>query len=195
MIAECRRVDEVFESIRSLFQRGAQKRQPVNVSDIALEVLQSLHKELVECGITTQVELSPSLPLVEAHKSQLREVFSNLVQNAIEAMDTTPGGDKVLTLKTKLHNRDAVIVEVEDTGPGIDPKRLNNIFEAFVSTKSHGIGLGLAICRMIVERHDGQLTALSDGKCGASFKFVLPIKPVVDDTGTAEIEIETGRQH
>ena len=75
-------------------------------------------------------------------------------------------------MRTGLHNRDAIIVAVEDTGPGVDPKQLGSIFDAFFTTKSHGIGL--AICRMIVERHGGQLTAASDGNNGARFQFVLP---------------------
>jgi len=73
--------------------------------------------------------------------------------------------------------REAIAVAVEDSGPGIDPKRLDDIFGAFVTTKPHGMGLGLAICRMIIEHHGGELTASSDGKSGASLRFVLPIKP------------------
>jgi signal transduction histidine kinase len=118
--------------------------------------------------------------------NQLREVISNLVQNAMEAMDFITDRQKILTLKTKLQDRDTVMVEVQDTGLGIDPKRLNSVFEAFVSTKSQGIGLELALCRMIVERHDGQLTALSDGISGASFNFVLPIKSVPADTAARD---------
>ena len=72
----------------------------------------------------------------------------------------------------------AIIVAVEDSGPGFDPNNVANIFDAFFTTKSHGIGLGLAICRMIIERHGGQLTAASDGKNGAQFQFVLPLEPV-----------------
>ena len=163
----------MFDGIRGLFQRGAEKRQPVDVNDIALEVLEGISRELTERGVTSHTELAQHLPLVEANMNQLREVISNLVQNAMEAMDFTTDRQKILTLKTKLQDRDTVMVEVQDTGPGIDPKRLNSVFEAFVSTKSHGIGLGLALCRMIVERHNGQLTALSDGTSGASFNFIF----------------------
>jgi C4-dicarboxylate-specific signal transduction histidine kinase len=104
-------------------------------------------------------------------------VLSNLVQNASEAMASTTDRDRVLRLKTGLHNRDAIIVAVEDSGPGFE-KNLRSIFDAFFTTKPHGIGLGLAICRTIIERHGGQLTALSDEKNGAQFQFVLPIEPV-----------------
>jgi C4-dicarboxylate-specific signal transduction histidine kinase len=94
----------------------------------------------------------------------------------MEAMDSTSERDRVLRVKTGLHSRDAIIVAVEDNGPGFDPKQAGSIFDAFFTTKSHGVGLGLAICRMIVERHGGQLAAASDGKTGAQFQFILPTK-------------------
>jgi signal transduction histidine kinase len=92
-------------------------------------------------------------------------------------MDNTTDRDRLLRVRTGLHDRDAIIVAVEDSGPGIDPKQLSRIFDAFFTTKSHGVGLGLAICRMIVQRHGGQLTAASDGNNGARFQFVLPTEP------------------
>jgi signal transduction histidine kinase len=138
--------------------------------------LQSSREELAEHHVTTRTELASELPLISGHKRQLQQVISNLVQNAIEAMDYTTNRDRVLRVRTARHNRDAIIVAVEDSGPGIDSKKLGSIFEAFFTTKSHGVGLGLAICRMIVERHGGQLTVASDWNHGARFQFVLPTK-------------------
>src|SRR5262249_4295118 len=112
----------------------------------------------------------------DGHMGQVREVIFNLVLNAVEAMGTTPDRAPILRVRTLSRPRDAITVVVEDSGPGIDPTRLEDIFGAFVTTKAHGMGLGLAICRMIIEQHDGALTATSDGKNGASFQFVLPIK-------------------
>jgi signal transduction histidine kinase len=178
IIRDCDRASEVFDSIRALFQRGDQSRQPIDVNEIALEVLQSLQGELKGHSVTTHTELSSGLPPVVGHRSQLQQVISNLVQNASDAMASTTDGNRVLRLKTGLHNRDAIIVAVEDSGPGFDPKHSGSIFDAFFTTKSHGIGLGLAICRMIIERHGGELTASSDGKNGAKFQFVLPLEPV-----------------
>jgi PAS domain S-box-containing protein len=178
IIRDCGRASELFDSIRALFQRGDQSRQPIDVNEIALEVLQSLQGELKGHSVTTHTEFSSGLPPVVGHRSQLQQVISNLVQNANEAMASTTDRNRVLRLKTGLHNQDAIIVAIEDSGPGFDPKHLSNIFDAFFTTKSHGIGLGLAICRMIIERHGGQLTALSDGKKGAQFQFVLPVEPV-----------------
>jgi len=174
IISDCRRASEVFDSILTLFRREDQERQAIDVNEIALEVLQSSRGELAEHRVTTRTELASELPLISGHKRQLQQVISNLVQNAIEAMDNTTDRDRLLRVRTGLHNRDAIIVAVEDSGPGVDPKQLGSIFDAFFTTKSHGIGLGLAICRMIVERHGGQLTAASDGNNGARFQFVLP---------------------
>ena len=159
-----------------MFRRDDQERQAINVNEIALEVLQSSRGELAEHRVTTRTELASELPLISGHKRQLQQVISNLVQNAIEAMDNTTDRDRVLQVRTGLQNSDAIVVAVEDSGPGFDPKQLGSLFDAFFTTKSHGIGLGLAICRMIVERHGGQLTAASDGNNGARFQFVLPTK-------------------
>jgi signal transduction histidine kinase len=131
--------------------------------------------ELTEHGVMTHTELSSELPNVEGHKGQLQEVIINLVHNAIEAMNTETNRKRMLRIKTQLHNNDGIIVAVEDSGPGIDPKRLDEIFDAFVTTKAEGMGLGLAICRRIIESHSGQLTAFSDGRSGARFQFILPI--------------------
>jgi len=174
IIKDSRRASEVFDSILALFRREDQERQPINVNEVALEVLQSSRGELDEHRVTTRTELASELPLISGHKGQLQQVISNLVQNAIEAMDSTTDRDRVLRVRTGLQNSDAIVFAVEDSGPGFDPKQLSRIFDAFFTTKSHGVGLGLAICRMIVQRHGGQLTAASDGNNGARFQFVLP---------------------
>ena len=85
-----------------------------------------------------------------------------------------PVRSRVLQVRTQLRDPPAIVVEIQDSGPGIDPQRLDSIFGAFFTTKAKGMGLGLAICRMIIEHHGGRLTALSDGKTGALFRFVLP---------------------
>jgi PAS domain S-box-containing protein len=176
IMSNCRRASEVFDSITALFRRADHSRLSTDVNEIILEVLQSLHGELKDHGVATHTELASELALVDSHQGQLRLVISNLFHNAIEAMDTTTDRGRVLRVRTNLHGHNAIIVSVEDSGPGIDPKQLNRIFDAFVTTKAHGMGLGLAICRMIVQRHGGQLSALSDGKRGAQFQLVLPIE-------------------
>jgi signal transduction histidine kinase len=184
MVNDCGRASEVFDSIRALFRKVDQKRQPIDVNEITLEVLQSLRGELRDHGVTPHTHLASELPLVEGARSQLQQVVSNLVHNAIEAMDSTTDRSRVLRVRTELQGRDAIIVAVEDSGPGIDPKRLDSIFDAFVTTKADGMGLGLAICRRIVEGHGGQLSAFSDGKNGARVQFLLPIE--FSDTAPAK---------
>jgi len=96
------------------------------------------------------------------------------VNNAIEAMNATAKRHRILRVRTQLREPGAIVVEVQDSGSGIDPKQLDSIFGAFFTTKAQGMGLGLAICRMIIEHHGGRLTASSDGRTGALFQFVLP---------------------
>lgn len=174
IVSDSRRTSEVFDNIRALFRTADRVKQRVNVNEIIIEVLQSLSGELKDHGIIIQSKLMPELPSIEGNKGQLREVLHNLVHNAVEAMELTSDRNRMLRVKTELHGHDAIRVAVEDSGPGIDPKLLDRVFDAFVTTKTQGIGVGLALCRMIIERHGGQLSALSDGRNGAQFQFVLP---------------------
>jgi PAS domain S-box-containing protein len=167
------RASALFDGVRSLFGKIGQTRQPVNINEIIRETLQLMRAELAAYDVTAHTELATELPNVEGHKGQLQEVIINLVHNAIEAMSATTDRRRMLRARTQLHHNDSIIVAVEDSGPGIDPKRLDEIFDAFVTTKAEGMGLGLAICRRIIESHGGQLTAFSDGKNGARFQFIL----------------------
>jgi signal transduction histidine kinase len=176
MISESHRTSEVFESIRSLFGRAYQKREPVDVNEIVRDVLESVGRELIGNDITASAELA-ELPLVDCNRNQLRQVVYNLVQNALDAMQTLAGRKRILRVRTERRGGTAVAVVIEDSGPGINPSQVDSIFSAFVTTKSHGMGLGLAICRQIVEHHGGQLLASSDGMSGAQFEVVLPVGP------------------
>jgi len=176
IIGESHRTSEVFDSIRALFRKADEQRQPIDVNAIIRAVLQSSAEELKDRDVAVRTELMAELPRVVGHTGQLQEVVLNLTHNALEAMATTTDRNRLLQVRSARHGRDAIAVEVEDTGPGIDAKQLEGIFGAFVTTKSHGMGLGLAICRMIVEQHGGQLTASSDGTSGSRFQFILPIE-------------------
>jgi signal transduction histidine kinase len=167
------RTSEVFDTMRTLFRKGDEGRERIDFNKIIVEVLQLLQRELKDHEVETHSELT-ELPPVDGHRGQLREVIFNLVRNAIEAMDTTTDRSRVLRVSTELRGRDAIAVAIQDSGPGIDPQGLENIFTAFLTTKSYGMGLGLAICRMIAEQHGGQLKASSDGKSGALFQLILP---------------------
>jgi signal transduction histidine kinase len=177
MVTDGRRTSEVFDGLRALFRKVDQGMQPIDVNKVIFGVLQSLRTEMKNHAVELRSELSPDLPLVDGNGSQLEEVISNLARNAIEAMDTTTDRSRVLRVISEPRAGNAIAVAVQDSGPGIDPKRIDGIFNAFITTKSQGTGLGLAICRMIIQHHGGQLTASSDGKSGASFQFVLPIRP------------------
>ena len=170
----CVRANDVLANVRSLFEDAHGEQQPIDVNDLVREVLHLLREELSNYGVATHVEPAAELPRVMGHKVQLQEVILNLARNAIDAMSLVDGGRRALKIRTRRDGIGAVIIEVEDSGPGIDPGRLSGIFEPFVTTKPDGMGLGLAICSRIIEQHGGQLTASSDGKNGALFQIVLP---------------------
>jgi signal transduction histidine kinase len=174
--SESRRASQIFDNIRALFRSADPGQQAIDINEIAVGSLRILREELEDHGIATSIELTQGLPLVTGHGGQMQEVILNLVHNAIEAMDTVKDGRRVLLVSTGHHDRDAIAVAIEDSGPGIDPEKLESIFDPFVSTKPRGMGLGLAICRMTVERHGGQLSASSGKDKGARFQFTLPIK-------------------
>jgi len=181
IVANTHRASQILDNIRALFTRTDSCREPIDVNKISSQASRLLREQLKAHSITTHLELASDLPLVMGHKGQLQEVVINLLQNAIEAMNAVKDGRRILKLRTKRHGDDAIIVEVKDSGPGIDPADVNSIFDAFFTTKSNGMGLGLAICRMIIERHGGQLFASSDGTKGALFQFVLPTCEVHSD--------------
>jgi signal transduction histidine kinase len=186
VISDTHRANEVLEGIRVLFGKAGQEQEPIDINDTAHEALRLLHGELKDHGVTTHFDLASELPFVMGHRGQLREVVLNLVHNAVEAMGNVAEGSRLLQVTTQRRDADAIVLAVRDTGPGIDPKQLTGIFDAFFTTKSHGMGLGLAICRAIIEGHGGQLTAFSDGKRGALFQFVLPITSMSEGAATGK---------
>jgi signal transduction histidine kinase len=164
----------VIDGFRSLFGKADEEQQLVDMNELVPEVLESLHSQLKDHRVLVHVDLTPKLPLVSGNKSQLQEVVSNLIINSIEAMETTSLEGRLLLIKTEIQG-DNIAVAVEDSGPGIDKDQIGDIFTAFATTKPHGMGLGLAISRMIIDYHGGKLIAASDSKYGgASFHFVLP---------------------
>ena len=174
MVEESYRAGQVFDNLRALFGKAGGGHEPVDVNEVTLDVLRILGGDLRDHSITTRTELMSERPLIMGHRGQLQEVLLNLVRNAIDAMDAVKDGGRVLQVRTERHASDKIVVAVENSGPGIDPKKLDGIFDAFVSTKPQGMGLGLAICRMIIDRHQGQLSAWSGEKRGAVFQFILP---------------------
>ena len=183
MVRDSHRASQVISGIRNLFTGADQGQEPIDVNAIARGALRILRGELKDHGITTRVELTPDLPHVMGHSGQLQEVILNLAHNAVEAMHAIRDRDRVLRVITQRRDRDTIIVAVEDTGPGIPAEKVDRIFDAFATTKRKGMGLGLAISRMIVEHHGGQLSVQSDEKRrGALFQFTLPINSAAGST-------------
>ena len=167
------RIHETLKSIRSLFGGVDQRRAPVNLNEIVFEALRASQMELKDHSITVRTKFTSQLPIVYVDKTQLYQVIYNLVHNAVEAMSGTADRNRILEVRTEQRGS-TVVVEVVDTGPGIESTQMENIFNAFVTTKHRGMGLGLAICRMIIERHEGQLSVSSANPHGAILRIVLP---------------------
>jgi signal transduction histidine kinase len=170
------RADEVLKSVGALFERSNWEQEPIDVNELALEAILILQRELAQNSIVVNTQLTEQLPLIVGHRGQLQEVLLNLVQNSIDAMITVADKSRVLHIGTELHG-ETIAISVDDSGPGIDPKKMTSIFDPFVTTKAKGMGLGLALSHMIIERHGGQISVLPGPNGGAHFRITIPIKP------------------
>jgi signal transduction histidine kinase len=173
MMASSEAANQVFTNMRTLFSREELQKAPVDVNDLVLETLVALRFDLARHRIATQVELASPLASILGNKSQLREVITNLVLNAIEAMESADG-DRTLKLRTSPHGNGAIELAIEDSGRGFEEQAVDRSFEAFVTTKTKGMGLGLAICRLIAERHGGSIFASNLTQRGARVQVILP---------------------
>jgi signal transduction histidine kinase len=175
IVSDGQRLGQVLDNIMELFGRQKHRQEVVDLKTVVIATLRTLRGELNDHSVRTDVEFASELPPIIGSKAQLQEVVLNLIHNAIEAMASVNDVDRALKVRTKLDGGKSIVLEIEDSGHGIDPERLRSVFDPFVTTKPHGMGLGLAICRAIAERHGGQLVASSDGRSGALFKVVLPV--------------------
>jgi signal transduction histidine kinase len=167
----------MLQSIRAVFGRNVPKKEHIAVNELVLASLRSFRAAMTDKDITPQVELASELSPVFGHKGQLQEVVNNLVQNAVDALGSIKDTQRILAVRTKGQPDNAILLEVEDTGPGIDAATSAKIFDAFTTTKSHGMGLGLAICQTIIERHGGKISVAAGNPRGALFRIVLPSLP------------------
>lgn len=169
------RANEVLENIHGLFGHD-QEPHPTDVNELVRESLRLMHEQFERHRITILTQFVPEMPAIPAHKGQLQEVVINLLQNSIDAMETVESA-RYLRILTERCGQDAIGISIQDSGKGIDARMIDTIFDAFVTTKAKGKGLGLAISKMIIDRHGGQLTASSAGSGnGAIFQITLPIK-------------------
>jgi signal transduction histidine kinase len=146
----------------------------VNVNDLIGKVLAVVRGELVDHQVSLQSELSDRLPTILAVQTQLQQVLLNLVMNGIDAMSSVINRERVLIVKSEIGESGDVKITVEDSGTGIDPSHVDRVFEAFFTTKAQGMGMGLSICRSIVESHGGTLSVLPRSPNGSVFCVMLP---------------------
>ena len=165
------RATEIIERLRSLYKKSAPQRELVEVNEIIREMGELLRAEANQYAVSIRTDLAADLPKAGADRVQLQQVFMNLMLNAIEAMKETGG---VLTVKTQLDENGQLLISVSDTGVGLPKEKIDQIFDAFVTTKPQGSGMGLSISRSIVESHGGHLWATANNGRGATFHFTLP---------------------
>jgi signal transduction histidine kinase len=168
--------DAMIENIRAHFKLGAQSRTSLDINDIVREALAVVRDKLRTNGVIVQADLNERLPRVRGEKIQLQQVLVNLITNAIDSIAANDG-EPVLSIRSEIHSSGDVVVSVEDTGKGLEPGAVDRIFDPMFTTKAHGMGMGLAICRSIVEAHDGQLWVTADRPRGAIFHFTIPADP------------------
>src|SRR6266478_5363060 len=167
------RASAVISRIRGLLTKGTLKRAELDINQIIHEVTVILHNELTRNRVHLRTELAANLPRVQGDPVQLQQVLINLIMNAVEAMRLSTEQPRKLLIRSA-KNSDGILVQVQDSGPGIKPELADGIFEPFFTTKTEGIGMGLAISRSIIESHGGQLSLVSASQ-GALFQFILPI--------------------
>jgi PAS domain S-box-containing protein len=173
IIRDANAAAEVIKRIRELFANAGQDRRHVDINLLVRDVCELMTDRLVAGGVRLELALDPQLPDILADPVQLEQVILNLIRNAIEAMQAMPAATRVLRVVSRRQGADRLEVEVEDSGPGIaEPER---IFEAFYTTKDDGLGMGLAICRSIIEAHGGSIDARSNAGQGSSIGFTLPL--------------------
>jgi signal transduction histidine kinase len=176
MVEASFRANDTLLKVESLLKSEAQEKQSIDANELILGALRLLREELKRAGITTRIELSSKLPLLDGHKGQLQDAVLSLVQNAIDAMTGAVGNNRVLRARTDHLGPDTIGIWVEDSGPGIDAENMDRIFRPFVTTKPARLGLGLAVCKTIVENHGGALTVASSPPKGARFEITLPVR-------------------
>jgi PAS domain S-box-containing protein len=179
------RAGDVIHRIRALIKKAPPRMARVDVNEAVLDVTALTRSELLRHGVSLQTQLATGLPLIEGDRIQLQQVILNLILNAVEAISSIDEGTREMRISTGREASNGVLVTVRDFGPGLDPRNVDRLFEAFYTTKPDGLGMGLAICRSIIEVHGGQLWATANEPRGAVFQFTLPIERDVKHHGNS----------
>ncbi|HEY1472553.1 MAG TPA: PAS domain S-box protein [Pseudolabrys sp.] len=175
IVEDGHRAGEIIKAIRAMFKTDAETLVSVDLNELMHEVLVLALGDHRVWPVEVHTELDENLPPVTADRTQLQQVMFNLIRNAIDAMDSVTERNRILRIKSMLNGGEGVLITVEDSGVGFPPQNIDRIFSAFFTTKPHGMGLGLAICRSIIESHGGSLSASPGYPHGAVFRIVLPI--------------------
>lgn len=176
IVEDGKRAGNVVGGIRALINKVPPRKDPFDLNEAILEMVALTRSEMLKYGILLQTELAPGLPVVKGDRTQLQQVILNLILNAIEAMVSSDEEMRELRITTQREVAGGVLVTISDSGPGVDPKDLEQVFQAFYTTKAKGMGMGLAICRSMVEAHGGRMWASANEAGGAVFQFSLPLE-------------------
>ena len=173
IIRDGKRASDIISRIRGLVRKTDPEKTPLDINQAVREVINLTQSEAVGKGVALRTELASELPFVLGDRVQLQQVILNLVMNGIEAMNPVKDRPREMLIRSSEHESDKVLVAVQDSGVGIDAQHLEKIFDTFYTTKSQGMGMGLAISRSIVQNHGGQLWAVPNDGLGATFQFTL----------------------
>jgi C4-dicarboxylate-specific signal transduction histidine kinase len=177
MVADARRASEIIDRTREIASQRAPEQKPLSINDIINESLSFLRHDLELRGIVVSLDLTRELPQIVGDRIELQQVVVNLTVNAAQAMTQLVPADRRVSVRTMLSDSETVSCSIEDSGPGIDPEHLPRLFDSFFTTKDGGMGMGLAMCRSIVEAHGGSIRADNNSALGGariSFDLLTP---------------------
>jgi PAS domain S-box-containing protein len=174
MIGEGRRASEIVRRIRTLTRKAAPRKTQLELNDVINDVVSLVQRELLNHRVSLRLKLASDLPPLLGDRVQLQQVLINLVINGIQAMADIGDDPRELLIESHRDDDGHVVVAVQDSGPGIDPENANRLFDAFFTTKADGMGMGLSICRSIIEAHGGKVSASNNAGRGARFRLSLP---------------------